>query len=928
KGKGKGKGPHTPTSGTNAAGKKTGKCLDCGKYGHWKGDPECDHVKSGKTQPFKPRNQANVVHEPEHFRLDSDSEEDEDLREAILNSLRDVSDSGVDTSMEQTCVISSLTAASSNEKGVSQEELLSKAAEATEKTSSSGSLTPRRRWERRKRSEVNATSSPPSTTSPTTASKKEESEVKWKPFRGQLPYDEDEAIKGLRRQEMNEIRRDMGLKSLMTYQNKQMYPNKQIKKEENNEEKVEQKNNEETKIECITKEEIKEESEKDDDDFQDAMEHLPDPDESPKTPDDKNSIKEEDNDVTKVIEDMVDKAIKEKMAEHPPDQVFYKATYWLPANPRTKLRIRGDLDPPLLDSDEEDEGWRNLNLWQNVVPWTPRVMLTDPDYPTPPPPPPYQEEEWTGPRSNPPPPPPGQPAPRMVLRRRWVEQRKWDAWEEKYTTIWREVSDLIPEADIPEEEYENLKKIKQEPMVKQPSAAPSSPVTSTTSTSPKTPPRPYKAPPPGAFDAPKNVAAPFKPPPPRWMLQPPAKAPAKAATTTVPFVPRDIPWQPPKPAAPPTKAPPATASFTPRTVPWQPPPPAGTMTVSWRPPPSPQPSSKNPATMKEEPRTRGKELRFNPYPFPARLQEQVDRRIAFVKKQKEEEEAKKNDIQQDVVIGTPAEDEEQVKDDKTLRIPDTVMKEEEEDEDDENPWSQLAPWAGYQEKDEVQEDELLLPPSIDPATDDNENINEPVENNDDNPGEDHQGAPDENHQEDHEHQDHQQDAPDDQHDDKKDDDHGDEDPEEDPDDHPSEPVQDSDEEDHGENRIIATAKETRLNSSRSKHLIPMNYEALAAEKQEMRRKVDELGTRKLSFGKYRGYELRWVVEYAPGYIDWCTNLPEPSNWMQHFLRDVGVFTEMVDQLEKAKTLDWELYAVNSSAHPVEWTSWTHTDKIR
>ena len=50
--------------------------------------------------------------------------------------------------------------------------------------------------------------------------------------------------------------------------------------------------------------------------------------------------------------------------------------------------------------------------------------------------------------------------------------------------------------------------------------------------------------------------------------------------------------------------------------------------------------------------------------------------------------------------------------------------------------------------------------------------------------------------------------------------------------------------------------------------------------------------------------------------------------MQHFLRDVGVYTEMVDQLEKAKTLDWELYAVNSSAHPVEWTPWTHADKIR
>ena len=62
--KGKGKGKHSSAgsgpSGTNAAGKKTGKHLDCGKYGHWKGDPECEHVKSGKTKPFRPHG-ANVI---------------------------------------------------------------------------------------------------------------------------------------------------------------------------------------------------------------------------------------------------------------------------------------------------------------------------------------------------------------------------------------------------------------------------------------------------------------------------------------------------------------------------------------------------------------------------------------------------------------------------------------------------------------------------------------------------------------------------------------------------------------------------------------------------------------------------------------------------------------------------------------------------
>jgi len=52
KGKGKSKNPGNgmngmpSTSGAFNSGKKTGKCLDCGKFGHWKGDPECEHVKS------------------------------------------------------------------------------------------------------------------------------------------------------------------------------------------------------------------------------------------------------------------------------------------------------------------------------------------------------------------------------------------------------------------------------------------------------------------------------------------------------------------------------------------------------------------------------------------------------------------------------------------------------------------------------------------------------------------------------------------------------------------------------------------------------------------------------------------------------------------------------------------------------------------
>ena len=37
----------------NVTAKRTGKCSDCDKYGHWKGDTECDHVKSGKNKPFR-----------------------------------------------------------------------------------------------------------------------------------------------------------------------------------------------------------------------------------------------------------------------------------------------------------------------------------------------------------------------------------------------------------------------------------------------------------------------------------------------------------------------------------------------------------------------------------------------------------------------------------------------------------------------------------------------------------------------------------------------------------------------------------------------------------------------------------------------------------------------------------------------------------
>ena len=147
KGKGKGKSHGSGPSSTNVAAKKTGKCLECGKYGHWKGDPECENVKSGKTTPFRPHG-ANAI--TQHFHLDADDEDeddhDQDLRDAIRNSLNEVHGASTE---EQTCVISSLTSASSTDPNGSQHQSMNKATGATETSTS-----PPGRWRRAKAKRV------------------------------------------------------------------------------------------------------------------------------------------------------------------------------------------------------------------------------------------------------------------------------------------------------------------------------------------------------------------------------------------------------------------------------------------------------------------------------------------------------------------------------------------------------------------------------------------------------------------------------------------------------------------------------------------------------------------------------------------------------------------------------------------------------
>ena len=127
-------------------------------------------------------------------------------------------------------------------------------------------------------------------------------------------------------------------------------------------------------------------------------------------------------------------------------------------------------------------------------------------------------------------------------------------------------------------------------------------------------------------------------------------------------------------------------------------------------------------------------------------------------------------------------------------------------------------------------------------------------------------------------------------------------------------------------RPVITARNTIDNSSNiSNVLIPVDYGGIAHQKQILKDKLYELGSRQLSFGKYAKFELWWVVKNDPGYINWCSRTPQPSNWLQHFLMDVNRYLDLKVKWDRVRTLDWELYAVNSSAHPEEWVPWLESD---
>ena len=92
---------------------------------------------------------------------------------------------------------------------------------------------------------------------------------------------------------------------------------------------------------------------------------------------------------------------------------------------------------------------------------------------------------------------------------------------------------------------------------------------------------------------------------------------------------------------------------------------------------------------------------------------------------------------------------------------------------------------------------------------------------------------------------------------------------------------------------VTTARQTRNNfSHRSNQLIPVDYDDLGYQKKLIKDKVYGLGSKQLDFGKYKKFELWWVVKHDPGYINWLTGQPSPSNWLQHFLMDVNRYIDL------------------------------------
>ena len=47
-----------------------------------------------------------------------------------------------------------------------------------------------------------------------------------------------------------------------------------------------------------------------------------------------------------------------------------------------------------------------------------------------------------------------------------------------------------------------------------------------------------------------------------------------------------------------------------------------------------------------------------------------------------------------------------------------------------------------------------------------------------------------------------------------------------------------------------------------------------------------------------------MVKHDPGYINWLTRQPSPSNWLQHFLKDVNRFLDLKLEWDRVRTQDY------------------------
>ena len=92
--------------------------------------------------------------------------------------------------------------------------------------------------------------------------------------------------------------------------------------------------------------------------------------------------------------------------------------------------------------------------------------------------------------------------------------------------------------------------------------------------------------------------------------------------------------------------------------------------------------------------------------------------------------------------------------------------------------------------------------------------------------------------------------------------------------------------------VVTSRLTLHNNSHKSSQLIPVDCGDIGYQKKLIKDKVYNLGSKQLDFGKYKKFELWWVVKHDPGYFNWLTRQPSPSNWLQHFLKGVNRFLDL------------------------------------